>query len=92
MLWLAEEEYRRKEFNISLMSDKMLKKLRHCNMGDKSLDTYDFAATNYHCLSNPEYQQRFGYAPAGLKFNLKSSYLINLALFGAYVDPVDRRR
>lgn len=69
MLWLAEEEYRQKEFNIRLMSDEMKEKLRLCNMSESGLGASDYSACNYHIISNPEYQEKLKYAPAGLRNN-----------------------
>jgi hypothetical protein len=63
--WLAEEVYRHNTFGIDLLSKSQFKKLKEakCTKIQGVYETF-----SYNLLSCPEYQARFNYPHARLRF------------------------
>ena len=83
MMWLCEEEYRRKEFGIKLLSDQALDKLRNANCSNKCDSGYE--TYNYNILTNPVYQEKFKYLSAKVRYLDSSTDKVTPALFAAYI-------
>lgn len=80
-IWIAEEVYRRKTFQIKLLTDEQFKKLKNakCSRVSDLAETY-----SYNLLSCNSQQARLNYQPPRLRYFYECEDYVTSALFSAF--------